>query len=134
MLPTSTGPRPAPRTTAKLVGASALSVSLLVGPHAAASDPDPWWGRDKALHFGASATIAAGGYGVGTLIFDGRAEAALFGGGIAIGVGAAKEGADAMGLGTPSFKDFTWDVIGAAFGVAVGLGIDLLVASLKSSP
>ena len=122
------------RSAATLLGASVICVSLFVGPPAKASDPDPWWGRDKALHFGASATIAAGGYGVGTLIFERRAEAALFGGGIAVGVGAAKEGLDALGMGTPSFKDFTWDVIGAAFGVAVGLGIDLLASSLKSSP
>ncbi len=126
--------RSSTRSPANLVALSVLAVSLLVGPRARASDPDPWWGRDKALHFGASATIAAGGYGMGTLIFERRAEAALFGGGIAIGVGAAKEGADALGLGTPSFKDFAWDVAGAAVGVAIGLAIDLIIAGAKSSP
>jgi putative lipoprotein len=83
-------------------------------------------GRDKALHFGASALISGTGYGVGTLLFErSRVEPALFGGGIALAVGAAKEGADALGLGDPSWKDFTWDVIGTVVGLAIALGIDV---------
>ncbi|HEU5075396.1 MAG TPA: hypothetical protein VFU02_14495, partial [Polyangiaceae bacterium] len=30
-------------------------------------DADPWWGRDKALHLGISAAVAATGYGVSSI-------------------------------------------------------------------
>jgi putative lipoprotein len=95
---------------------------------AADPDPDPWWGKDKALHFGVSAGIAAGAYGAGRAIFDRRLDAALFGGGVAIGAGAAKETLDALGHGDPSWKDLTWDLAGTVVGLALALGIDLLVS------
>ena len=109
------------------------AAGVLVATHArAGDDPDPWFGRDKALHFGASAALGAGGYGLGSLLFDKRLDAALLGGAVGLGVGAAKEGADALGLGTPSWRDFTWDVVGTVVGVALAFGLDVHVFAQKA--
>jgi putative lipoprotein len=97
--------------------------------HAQANDPDPWWGEDKALHFTVAGALAGIGYGVGTEIFDHRWQCAALGGGLAIGAGAAKELMDMTGVGDPSWRDFTWDVIGAAAGLGVAIVIDALVRS-----
>jgi putative lipoprotein len=88
-------------------------------------DPDPWWGPDKALHFGATAVVAAGGYAGGALVFDDYLRAAALGSGLALGAGIAKEMLDLAGLGHPSWRDFTWDVIGVAAGIGVALSIHL---------
>lgn len=113
-----------------------LAIGIVVGLVASAregraEDSDPWLGRDKALHFGASAVIGAGGYAVGTAIFDARGHAMLFGAGLALAVGAGKELLDMTGFGDPSWKDFAWDAMGAATGVAVAWGIDLLVRGVS---
>lgn len=94
---------------------------------ARASDPDPWFGRDKALHFGVSGAIAAGGYTAGAALFDARGHALLFGGGVALAAGIGKEVLDATGLGDPSFKDLAWDVAGTAVGLALAWAVDALV-------
>lgn len=94
---------------------------------AASPDDDPWLGADKAKHFAVSAGLAAGGYGVATALVDARGHALLLGGGVAFGVGIAKELADLAGFGDPSWKDLTWDAIGSASGVALAYGVDLLV-------
>jgi len=111
---------------ASLLGASSLA-------RAQSTDPDPWWGRDKALHFGVAGAIAGIGYGVGTEIFDHRWQCALLGGGLAVGAGAAKELMDMTGVGDPSWKDFTWDVIGAVVGLGVAAAIDALVRPKETS-
>lgn len=98
----------------------------------AAADPpaaDPWWGPDKAAHFGVSAAIAGGGYAIGVAAFDDPAPRALLGAGLGLGAGATKEALDAAGLGTPSWKDFVWDLVGVAVGVGIGLTIDLSLRS-----
>ncbi|AKU94251.1 Putative lipoprotein [Labilithrix luteola] len=109
--------------------AFALSFSFLSAApaRAAGPDPDPWFGKDKALHFSVSAAIAAGGYGVGSAIFDARGHALLLGAGLGVLAGAGKEALDATGYGDPSWKDFTWDLIGVAAGLAVAWTVDLLV-------
>jgi putative lipoprotein len=100
---------------------------LLLSAPAAADGHDPWWGPDKALHFGVSAALGAGGYGFGALLTDTCWERALIGAGAAIGAGGAKELADLAGLGHASWRDFTWDVVGAATGVGFGLAVDAIV-------
>ena len=102
-----------------------LLVAVLLLPRVAAAepDPDPWFGKDKALHFGVSAGLASGGYGLASVAYDDRLPRFLWGGGAALAIGATKEGADSLGYGQASWRDFTWDVIG----VAVGLGIAWLI-------
>ncbi len=90
----------------------------------ARAEPDPWFGRDKALHFAVAAGIAGAGYGVTTAFARDRWKAFAVGGGAAIAAGVLKEGYDAAGHGDPSWKDFGWDVLGAAVGLVIAWGID----------
>ncbi|MCC6667312.1 MAG: hypothetical protein IT375_26430 [Polyangiaceae bacterium] len=105
-----------------------LVAGLLIASPAAAEDPDPWWGRDKALHFGVSAGLAAGGYAASSLVLEPRWQRAATGAGFALTLGAGKELYDATGPGNASLKDFTWDVAGAALGTALALLIDVIVS------
>jgi putative lipoprotein len=107
------------------IGASAVP--------ARADDPDPWISRDKAFHFDVSAGLAAAGYGVSAgWIVDARWKALAIGGGLALVVGAGKELVDATGIagGDPSWKDFTWDALGAVAGLALAWGVDLLLGGV----
>jgi putative lipoprotein len=101
---------------------------------ARADDSDPWFGSDKALHFTVAAGIAGAGYGVTTALAEDRWKALAVGGGAAVAAGALKEAVDATGRGDPSWKDFTWDVLGAAVGLAIAWGIDVAVHGGKSPP
>jgi putative lipoprotein len=87
---------------------------------------DEWLGKDKALHFGVSVGLAAGGYAAGTQLFETRRSALIFGGSISIALGAGKEIYDATGHGDPSWKDFTWDLIGTAVGLGLAYGVHAL--------
>jgi len=109
-----------------LIAPCALALSLW--PRAAtASEADPWFGPDKALHFGVSVGLAAGGYAAASPWLEKRGERALVGGAFSLTLGAGKELWDLAGHGDPSWRDFTWDVIGTAAGLAVAVGIDALV-------
>ena len=85
---------------------------------------DPWFARDKAMHAAAGAVLGAGGYGAGALVFTGTRARIGVGFGLALGAGAAKELYDRGGRGTPSWRDFAWDGVGAAAGVGVAWLID----------
>jgi putative lipoprotein len=114
--------------------ASSALLAVLCAPdlaRAAGPDPDPWFGRDKALHFGASATIAGSGYAIGAPLFDCRGHALILGGSLAAAAGITKELLDATGLGDPSWRDLAWDGIGTAAGLAFAWGIDLLVQGVS---
>lgn len=114
---------------ARWSGPLALAVVLagsLAAPGEARAD-DPWWGRDKALHFGFSVAIAGGGYAASAPFVSSYAGRAAIGGGLALTAGIGKEALDAAGLGDPSWRDLTWDVIGTLVGVGLSLGIDLAV-------
>jgi putative lipoprotein len=108
--------------------ASAL-ISSLVSGSARASDTDPWFGPDKAVHCGVSVVLAAGGYAASSIWLDSRNERALAGGAFSLTLGAGKELWDLSGHGDPSWRDFTWDVIGTAAGVALAVGVDALTSS-----
>lgn len=114
-----------------LLAVAALTGATMTAPTAAAADPavpspdpDPWFGPDKALHFGATFALSAGGYGVGVAVFEERWAGMALGAGIALGLGALKEGLDAAGLGHPSGKDFVWDVVGTALGLGLAVTFD----------
>ena len=99
------------------------------GAAAQQRDPDPWFGRDKALHFGLSAGLAGAGYAGASLFFDREPERLLLGGGFAFGAGIAKELYDLTGRGDPSWKDLTWDALGTATGLAFSWALDHFVIS-----
>ncbi len=103
---------------------------LLLATHARADDK--WLGKDKALHFGTSATLAAGGYAASVPFVDSRAKSLLFGGGFAFGLGVAKETWDLAGHGDPSWKDLTWDAIGTVTGLAIAYLVDSLTRTCAS--
>jgi putative lipoprotein len=116
----------------KLVGSAALVVALtLVGVRARAADPDPWWGRDKALHFTVSIGLGAGAYTASTLWLDERWQRAALGAGFSLSLGAGKELYDGLGAGQASWRDFTWDVAGTAVGVALAWAMDLIFVGAK---
>lgn len=96
---------------------------------------DDWGGPDKVLHFSASAGIAVAAYtGSMFLTDDVRLRIALSSG-VALLAGTAKELADLAGLGTPSWKDFAWDVLGTFTGVVTALLFDqLLISPLARIP
>lgn len=102
----------------------ALMALLCVGPAGALAqegtvEEDDWFGRDKMLHFGASAAIAAGGTLVGTRLFDTDAGAAGFGLVVSLGAGGLKEWSDSRGGGDPSWRDMAWNVAGAVVGAGI---------------
>jgi putative lipoprotein len=117
-------------------GPRAAAFALLVGAlepapaRAGAPDPDPWFGHDKLLHFEASAAIAAAGYGGAAIFTDDVRLRLLAGGALGIAAGAGKELWDRAGHGDASWRDFTWDVIGTATGLAVAAAIDWAVGRL----
>lgn len=103
------------------------------GPEAASAQTEPdtpsvvedaWFGSDKVLHFGVSAALAAGGYALGTRMFEGTGAAVGFGSVVALGAGGLKEWSDSRGSGTASWRDMAWNVVGTGVGVGVAYLID----------
>jgi putative lipoprotein len=123
---------PGVRTTNTAIRRLRLLAACLVWTAAApAAAQDDWLGRDKALHFGVSAAIAASAYGVSAIWLEQPAWRALAGTSTALAAGAVKELWDAAGHGDPSGKDFTWDLLGAVTGAGFALGVDLLVRHVR---
>lgn len=94
------------------------SVLLLSGCSHMAQDQ--WSGQDKAQHFIASAILSAAGneYGQHQGWTDSRS--ASFGFLFSVSLGATKELWDSREAGSGwSWKDFTWDIAGAATGYAI---------------
>ena len=106
-------------------GVAALILGL--SSPALAADPDPWFGRDKALHFTATASLAVAGYGGAALKTADPVTRAAIGGTLGLGAGIAKELFDLAGAGDPSWRDLTWDLVGTASGVLVATTIDYLI-------
>jgi len=111
----------------------ALALALLAPRPARAADPDPWFGRDKALHFGASASLAIGGYGLTSLATDDRRARLGVGGAFAFSIGIAKELWDLDGHGDASWRDLTWDAIGTVTGLAVAGALDWAIQRVTRS-
>ncbi len=120
------------RSHARALSVAALLTTLGFNGVARASD-DEWWARDKALHFLASATIAGGTYAAGTLAWDSRVPTIGVALGVTLGVGAAKECWDGLGHGDASWKDFTWDVVGALAGIGLSFVVDTAVRPARAT-
>jgi putative lipoprotein len=110
--------------------------AFLLGRPVAASepDPDPWWGKDKALHLGLSVGLAAGGYAATSALTTSMPKRALGGAVFSLALGASKELYDLGGGGTASWRDFAFDTLGTAIGVALSVAVDALVRSASTAP
>jgi len=108
-----------------------MAVVAATGARAQAPDPDPWFGRDKAVHFAVSASLATLGYAVAGQFPPSRENLVLrlvFGGSAAMTLGVAKEVLDlTLRLGTPSWKDLAWDAAGTVTGLAVAFVVDCFI-------
>jgi uncharacterized protein YfiM (DUF2279 family) len=109
-------------------GLVVVSASLLAS-EVSAQEVDPWWGRDKAAHLTVSMGVSSLAYGLVRSRTDRRYLAFGVGLGTSLVVGAAKEGLDSLGLGTPSWRDFFWDSVGAIVGSGLALGLDLILSA-----
>jgi uncharacterized protein YfiM (DUF2279 family) len=84
---------------------------------------DRWLARDKAEHAAASAAIGAGGYALAATVTERPKWRVILGTSAAVGAGTAKELWD-KSHGEASWRDFSWDVIGASAGVAIAWAVD----------
>ncbi len=100
----------------------------------ASPDPDPWLSRDKALHFTASTVLGGSAYAISVPFTERIAERIALGAGLSLAVGASKELFDLAGFGHPSWKDFTWDVVGTAVGVGIAVTLDLAFRLPQPAP
>lgn len=107
---------------------------LLVVPAPALAADDPWFGRDKWLHFGASTALAAGGYALGATIWDEPEPALAVGAAVALGAGIGKELLDLAGMGHPSWRDLAWDVAGTGVGLLLAWAIHSAVTPDEGRP
>ena len=94
-------------------------------------DPDPWFGRDKALHFAASASIAVAAYGGTSLVTEDRPTRVVVSASVALGAGILKELWDLSGHGDASWRDLTWDVVGTTTGVLFAYALDWAIERLR---
>lgn len=104
--------------------AGAILLAVVLAPPAARAE-DEWLGADKVSHAVVSGSIAGGVTCLALTQTRGRFAPYLVGGGVALGLGLGKEGYDALGGGTASMRDLTWDVVGAAVGLGLALVLDL---------
>jgi putative lipoprotein len=111
---------------ARLVSAFAC-LSLSIASSEALAEPDRWWATDKALHFSACFMLAGDGYATASVLSEREPYRLLTGFGLAFVAGAAKEAYDKSNGGDASWRDLTWDVVGAATGAAISWIIDRYV-------
>jgi putative lipoprotein len=130
--------RPAPR--AGLLVRLSLLVSLtatLAHPRIAGAESanaDPWFGQDKLIHFSASGSLAVVGYATASMLTDDRPLRIGAGAGLAVSAAVAKELWDLQGHGDASWRDLSWDLVGAATGLLVSTGVDWAVHRLFRPP
>jgi putative lipoprotein len=99
-------------------------LGLLLHSSPASADADPWFARDKALHFAGSTFIAGGAYASAAAL-DVPDDGRLWVGGLtALGAGAGKELWDLAGHGDPSWRDLAWDGLGTATGLVTAWWVD----------
>jgi uncharacterized protein YfiM (DUF2279 family) len=104
----------------------ALAVPLL-SAKVGVAEPQPtdrWWARDKAIHGSVSAMLAGDGYAVASASTESPALRAVCGSAFALSLGLAKEFSDQARGRVFSWRDLTWDALGAATGTTVALLID----------
>ena len=110
-----------------------LAVVLRIPSARAQQDSDPWFGRDKALHFATSASIAVVVYAGASFQTESRAKRIVAAASLALAAGLAKEAWDLSGHGDASGRDLAWDVIGTSTGVLLAYAIDWAVGRLRGT-
>ena len=100
------------------------TMGLILGMLAQPAKADDWLDQDKLLHFGVSTGLAAALYNnPAPLTREERLWTAAL---ITLMIGASKELIwDADGNGDPSFKDMTWNAVGAFTGVLAAFLVDV---------
>jgi len=101
---------------------------------AESANADPWFGRDKLLHFAASGSLAVVGYANASMLTESRPVRVGAGAALAVGAGVAKELWDLDGHGDPSWRDLSWDLLGAATGLLISVGVDWAVHRMFQPP
>lgn len=101
----------------------ALVAALAMPGAPRAQSRDDWFGPDKALHFAASVNLSLTGYAAGMRLTDDRGWRLATSLGLSLGAGITKEIVD-LGAGDPSWRDLTWDLVGAAVGALTAWAID----------
>lgn len=117
-------------STAGVFALAILLATCLAPARGAAQSNDSWFGKDKALHLAGTTALSGLGYGIGLATTDHRGWGSLVGVSTGLFVGGIKELVDLGGGGSPSWKDFTWDVVGTVLGVGIALLIDLAARGL----
>jgi putative lipoprotein len=103
---------------------TALVLGLVTVTAQPALAQDDWFGRDKALHFGATFVLARGGYAAGAALSREPVVPFVAGATVAMGAGIAKELYDHASGGDASLRDLTWDAVGTATGLVTAWLID----------
>jgi putative lipoprotein len=123
------------RSTRSGVLAIVLTAAGLTPAGAArADDADPWFGHDKLLHFEAAGSLAVVGYAGGSMLTTDRPARAATGLALGLGAGIIKELWDLDGHGDASWRDLTWDAVGAATGVLVAAAFDWTIHRVFNWP
>jgi putative lipoprotein len=113
----------------------ACSLCVWVGAsRVRAQSDDPWFGQDKLWHFSLEVGISGAAYALSVPLVEPAWQRALIAGGMGLSVGIAKELYDATGMGDPSLRDLTWDVLGCAVGVGLALLLDLSLRGPARAP
>jgi putative lipoprotein len=107
-----------------LAVALALAAWFAARPAAQAAEPDPWFGRDKVIHFSVSFALAGNAYADSSAFTKRTSIRVLSGVGVGLAAGIAKEIADRYDGGDASWRDFTWDIVGTATGTLVAWLVD----------
>jgi len=110
--------QPAPRVPA----ADAPAPTPTPAPRHSARDP--WFGRDKLLHFTASMLIQSAAHSVFRARGADFSQASVGAGLVTATAGIGKELWDLQGHGDASFRDLTWDAIGGASGAVLMRQLD----------
>lgn len=107
------------RAQRPLVHAASLAVCLCLATPFASHAQDVSFGPDKVLHFGASAVLTVGGYGLGVALDDGPDLRFGLAFAVPLAAGFGKEIFDAAFGGDPSWADLGWDLLGTLAGLVV---------------
>src|SRR5437764_15310626 len=101
--------RPAPRVGRSVPFALLVSLTATLAhpPTACAQSAgaDPWFGRDKLIHFAASGSLAVVGYAGASMLTEDRPLRIGAGAALAVSVGVAKALWDLEGHGDASWRD-----------------------------